>query len=137
MKILSVNVDAGVSSFESPAAEYKELGLSLDNLLITNSEATYLAKASGHSMTGVKIFDGDIIIIDRSQDFEHLDTVVANFNGNFVCKILDTKRGYLLSASDDYPPVKITSEDTFQIEGVVTSSISLFKHVNRVMTCIL
>lgn len=66
MKVIPIYIEAGISGFESPAAEYKELGLSLDNLLIKHPNATFIGQASGQSMVGVGIFDGDLLIVDRS-----------------------------------------------------------------------
>jgi DNA polymerase V len=53
---ISEGIKAG---FPSPAADFEEMKLSLDHLLIKNREATYYAKASGNSMTGAGIDDGD------------------------------------------------------------------------------
>lgn len=49
MKVIPIYIEAGISGFESPAAEYKELGLSLDQLLIRHPNATFIGQASGQS----------------------------------------------------------------------------------------
>jgi DNA polymerase V len=136
MKIIPIYIDAGISSFESPAAEYTELNLSLDELLIKHPNATFIGLANGDSMQGVGIFDGDLLIVDRSEATVQGDVVVANFNGNFVCKILDKQRRQLLSASAKHPPVAISNADEFQIEGVVTRSVRLHRKSRELLSCL-
>jgi DNA polymerase V len=133
MKVLQLYVHAGITGFPSPAAEYKELGLSLDELLITHASATFLGQAVGHSMMGVGIFDGDLLICDRAVPFENLDVCIINFNGEFMCKIVDKARGMLLSASDGHKPIKISEDDVFQLEGVITCSIRLHRKVRDLL----
>ncbi|CCQ09836.1 Error-prone repair protein UmuD [Pseudoalteromonas luteoviolacea B = ATCC 29581] len=136
MKVIPIYIEAGITGFESPAAEYKELGLSLDDLLIQHPNATFIGVANGESMRNVGIFDGDLLIVDRAEATKHGDIIVANFNGNFVCKILDKKRKELLSASPDYKAVAISEADVFQIEGVVTRSIRLHRKTKELLTCL-
>ena len=59
----------------------------------------------------------------RLPDGRNGDVIVANFNGEFVCKILDTKLRVLHSSNQQYHPVTIHEYDYFSIEGVVTRSI--------------
>ncbi|CAM3086144.1 hypothetical protein PAT01_32250 [Pseudoalteromonas atlantica] len=60
MFVIPIFIEAGISGFESPATQYKELGLSLDQLLIKHPDATFMGVASGQSMQEVGIFDGDL-----------------------------------------------------------------------------
>jgi DNA polymerase V len=137
MKIIPIYIEAGISGFESPAAEYKELGLSLDQLLISHPNATFIGQASGESMVGVGIFDGDLLIVDRSLTLKDGDIIVANFNGCFTCKIIDKKEARLLSASKNHAPVKISQEDDFQVEGIVTRSIRMHHKSSELTACML
>lgn len=137
MKIIPIYIEAGISGFESPAAEYKELGLSLDQLLIRHPNATFIGQATGQSMEGIGIFAGDLLIVDRSLSAKDGDVVVANFNGCFVCKLLDKKQARLLSASKKHPPVSIQPEDDFQLEGIVTRSIRLHRQAPELSACML
>jgi DNA polymerase V len=123
MRVIPIPARAGITGFESPAAEYSQLGMSLDDLLIEHPSSTFIGIAQGDSMQDVGIFDGDIIIVDRHVTERNGDVIVANFNGEFVCKILDTKRRVLLSSNQQYQPVIIHEYDDFSIEGVVTRSI--------------
>lgn len=135
MKIIPIFIEAGISGFESPAAEYKELGLSLDQLLIHHPNATFIGQASGQSMEGIGIFDGDLLIVDRSLTVKNGDVIVANFNGCFVCKLIDKPQARLLSASKTHAPVTIKPEDNFQLEGVVTRSIRLHHKAPKLTAC--
>lgn len=136
MKVIPIYIEAGITGFESPAAEYTELGLSLDELLIKHPNATFIGLANGDSMKEVGIFDGDLLVVDRSEATLHGDIIVANFNGNFVCKIIDKKRKELISASPEHTSVPILECDVFQIEGVVTRSIRLHRKAKELLTCL-
>ncbi|WP_404343246.1 LexA family protein [Pseudoalteromonas mariniglutinosa] len=135
MLVIPIYIEAGVCGFESPAAQYKELGLSLDQLLIKHPDATFIGIASGESMQGLGIFDGDLLLVDRAEEAKNGDVIVANLNGLFVCKQLDKSNAMLLSASPRYPAVQLTSIDEFQLEGVVTSSIRLHRGHHELLKC--
>lgn len=127
MKVIPLNIEAGISGFESPAAEYKELGLSLDQLLIIHPDATFIGLAKGNSMEGVGIFDGDLLLVDRAEKLQQGDVIVANYNGCFTCKLIDKDKAQLLSASPLHKPVTISADDEFQVEGIVTRSIRIHR----------
>lgn len=123
MKVIPIFASAGIHGFESPAAEYTQAGLDLDDLLIEHPSATFLGQAKGDSMQGVGIFDNDLLIVDRHVQVVDQDIIVANYNGEFVCKLLDARRRMLLSANESVQPVAISEHDTFSVEGVVIRSI--------------
>ena len=123
MNVILISASAGITGFESPAAEYSQLPIDLDELLIEHPSATFIGRACGESMQGVGIFDGDLLIVDRHIQVENQDVIVANYNGEFVCKLLDTQRRLLLSANEKMQSVPILESDTFTIEGVVIRSI--------------
>lgn len=127
LKFIPIIAQAGISGFESPAAEYTELGLDLDAILIEDPTATYIGLAKGLSMRGVGIFDGDLLIVSRAAKSRKGDVIVANLNGEFVCKEIDPDKRLLLSASDQHKPYYVSEGDVFQIEGVVTRSIRLHR----------
>ncbi|WP_019615343.1 LexA family protein [Psychromonas ossibalaenae] len=123
MKIIPITASAGITGFESPAGDYLQLPLSLDALLIEHPSATFIGKADGHSMQDAGIFNGDILIVDRHIQVKDRDIIVANYNGEFVCKIIDTHRRLLISANPRYQSQSIGPHDQFTIEGVVIRSI--------------
>ncbi len=126
VQIIPIFCDCGITGFESPSAEYREMGLSLDELLIQNPNATFLGLASGSSMEKIGIYSGDVLIVDRAKEVKDESIIVANYNGNFICKILDKKNNCLLSASDNHQPVYISESDVFQLEGKVTFNVRRF-----------
>ncbi|WP_163931617.1 translesion error-prone DNA polymerase V autoproteolytic subunit [Paraferrimonas sp. SM1919] len=125
MQVIPLYAEAGITGFESPAAQYLELGLSLDKLLIEHPNATFIGIANGDSMQGVGIYSGDLLLVDRAITAVHMDIIVANYNGSFVCKLLDKQRRQLCSAHPKYGPVAINEWDEFQIEGVISTSIRI------------
>lgn len=112
-----------LTGFESPAAEYQESLCSLDQLLITRPNSTFFGVATGNSLMGIGIFNGDILIIDRAEPVKNGSVVVVIHSGSFSCRILDTINNRLLSASDEYSPIPIDFNDSFIIEGVVTGLV--------------
>lgn len=127
MIVCPISVQAGITGFESPAADYLQPQLSIDDLLIGHPNATFLGAASDDSMNGVGIFDGDVLICDRAVDAQQGDVVLCNLNGESVYKIFDKERRRLLSANPVYQPVSIVDEDQFTVGGNVTSSLRLHR----------
>ncbi|WP_413495541.1 S24 family peptidase [Shewanella baltica] len=97
---------------------------SLDDLLI---ESSFVGRARGESMMGVGIHSGDILIVSRQLTAGSGDVIIAMFENEFVCKVLDLTNSRLLSANDDFEPVSIKPDDRFWCEGVVPASIRLLK----------
>jgi DNA polymerase V len=135
MKVIPIKAQAGITGFESPASEYKELGLSLDQLLVKHPNATFIGLAAGDSMQGVGIFDGDILLVDRAVTAQQNDVIVAHYNNEFVCKLLDIKQRILRSASPVYDPVNISDCDNFQLEGVVIGSVRMHRNNSELFKC--
>ncbi len=116
-----------VAGFPSPADDYIEKGLSLDELLIPHPSSTYLVRAQGDSMKGCGIFNNDVLIVDRSLTAEHRDIVIAALDGELTCKFLDVLQQRLVSANPQFPPISIPESSDFVIEGVVSASIRFHK----------
>src|SRR6185503_7325659 len=96
--------------FPSPADDYLEEILSLDDICITNSASTFLGRVTGKSLQDICIYDGDIAVIDKSIKPEHKNLVICAIDGEFNAKILhiDKLQGIrLLSANSNYPPIVI------------------------------
>ena len=124
IKLFNSKVSAG---FPSPADDYIEKGLSLDELLVKHPSATYLVRASGHSMIGAGIYDGDVLIIDRSVTAITGDIVIASIDGQFTCKFLNIEAQELRPANPRYPVIKLHDDIELLIEGVVISSIRMHR----------
>ena len=118
--ILASRLAAG---FPSAADDFIENKLDLNEFLIKHPAATIFAWAKGDSLIGKGIFNGDLLIIDRSIEPEHNQIVVAALDGEFTCKILDKKKCMLLAANDEYAPINIRGHEEAIIEGVIIYSI--------------
>jgi DNA polymerase V len=119
------------AGFPSPADDYMDKKLDLNEHFIKHPEATFYCRVSGQSMTGAGIFDGDLLIVDRAVNPAHGDVILAALNGELTCKILDMHNRRLLSANDGYPPLPIEEGADFQIEGVVINSIRSHRVCSR------
>lgn len=110
------------AGFPSPAADFDEAKISLDHVLVRNREATFYAKASGTSMIGAGIDDGDIMVIDRSLEPTNNKIAVCFIDGEFTVKRIhkDKDEVYLMPENPVYPPIKITEENELIIWGIVT-----------------
>lgn len=107
--------------FPSPAQDYIEQTLDLNQLCIARPAATYFVRASGDSMKGVGIIDGDLLVVDRSITARHGDTVIACVDGEFTVKRLQiTPNIALLPANPNYQPIVFQAEQSLEIFGVVT-----------------
>ena len=121
--------DIGVSAgFPSPADDYKEKKLDLNELLIKQPEATFFAKASGDSMIGAGIHDGDMLIVDRSITASDGRIVIAVLNGELTVKRFKLlgRTAQLHSENSKYTPITLHEGDSVSIWGVVTNVIHSF-----------
>jgi len=118
--------DTGISAgFPSPADDFKEQRLSLDDELVKNKEATFYARVSGQSMIGAGLDDNDLLVIDRSLEPENNKIAVCFLDGEFTVKRLRVSKGevWLQPENPDYPIIKITENNNFVIWGIVTNVI--------------
>ncbi|PTA95548.1 DNA polymerase V subunit UmuD [Kluyvera sp. Nf5] len=107
--------------FPSPAADYVEQRIDLNELLIHHPSATYFVKASGDSMIEAGISEGDLLVVDSSRTAQHGDIVIAAVDGEFTVKRLQLRPSIqLIPMNSAYQPIRVTSEDTLDIFGVVT-----------------
>lgn len=113
------------AGFPSPAADHMEQPISLDELLNLRAPHIYLVRIDGDSMQGAGIFDGDLVLVDRSIEARHGHIVIAAVNGEPLCKRLQRVAGQVLLRSENprYAPRYIMEGDDFAIWGVVTFSV--------------
>ena len=118
--------DTGISAgFPSPADDFKEQRLSLDEELVKNKEATFYARVSGQSMIGAGLDDNDLLVIDRSLEPENNRIAVCFLDGEFTVKRLRVTKDevWLQPENPNYPIINITEENNFLIWGIVTNVI--------------
>lgn len=115
-------VQAGLPS---PADDYIELSLDLNEHLLDDPQNTFCVRVQGNSMQGANIHPGDILVVDRSKPARNGKVVVAVVNGEFTVKRLSiTDEGtYLMPEHPAYHPIPIGPDMDVQIWGVVTYTI--------------
>lgn len=118
----SGSVSAG---FPSPADDYIDGKLDLNEYLVKHPAATFFVRAIGESMIGAGIHPGDILIVDRSLEAANNRVIIAVLNGELTVKRFHESGGrlYLLPENDRYEPIALTKDTDFEVWGVVTSVI--------------
>ncbi|MBN2479199.1 MAG: translesion error-prone DNA polymerase V autoproteolytic subunit [Parachlamydiales bacterium] len=111
-----------IAGFPSPADDYIEKKLDLNEYLITNPPATFLVKVEGDSMKDAGICKEDILIIDRSITPTNNKIVIAVLNGEFTLKRIKMigSEIFLQPENDKYQTIKISKDMDFEIFGTVT-----------------
>jgi len=119
----------GVSAgFPSPAEDYTDQKLDLNELLIKNPAATFFVRVDGDSMLGAGIQHNDILVVDRSRQAVSGDVVIAVLDGELTVKRLfqDTNCARLVAENPAYPSIEISHDNGCEIWGVVTSVVHQF-----------
>lgn len=112
------------AGFPSPAQDYVENTLDLNELCIDHPAATFLVRVSGDSMKDAGILDGDILVVDRSLTAVHGNIIVAALNQEFTVKELCLKPiRQLLPHNKAYRPILLKEQDEFEVFGVVVSVV--------------
>lgn len=113
------------AGFPSPGDDAVEQPLDLNDLMIENETATFFVRVSGDSMEGLRIFDGDVLVVDRSLTVAHGSIVIAAVYGELVVKQLHKTptATRLLSAQAGYEPIEITTAEDIYVWGVVTGTV--------------
>jgi len=116
-----------VAGFPSPADDYVEKSLDLNELLIKRPAATFFVRVEGDSMLGAGIHPDDILVVDRSLNPDAGKIVVCALNGELTVKRLarENQQWRLVAANSDYPDIAIHEGLETIIWGVVTASIHL------------
>ena len=114
------------AGFPSPTGDYQHESLDLNEKFVHHPEASYFVRIRGESMVGLGLLDGDICLVDRSEEITDGNIVVAFVNGGLTVKTIDysTKtNGYLrlMPANPDFKPIIIDINDQFILQGKVTS----------------
>ena len=120
--VYSAKVSAGQSRFPSPAQDYEQKFLDLNERYIKNPPATFFFEVKGNSMEGSGIFEGDTVIVDRAIKAKSSSIVIADVDGAWMVKRL-YKRGdviKLLSEHPEHPPITFSEGQELVIFGVVT-----------------
>lgn len=122
LPLFTCPVQAG---FPSPADDYRETSLSLDELVNVHASHTFLLRAQGDSMQDAGIYDNDILVVDRAARPLPGDVVIACVRGDFTVKVLTFEAGLpvLMPANPRYQPIRMHSADELEVWGVVSHSL--------------
>lgn len=120
--LLLVAGDAVAAGFPSPAQDYFDGSLDLNDHLIRDKTSTFIVRVSGESMTGAGISDGDELVVDRSITPTHGSVVIAILDGELTVKRLEltARRVVLRAENPEYPPILVPELSDLQVWGVVT-----------------
>ena len=122
----AIFIDTGISAgFPSPADDFRETRISLDEELIRNKDATFFAKVKGQSMINAGLDDNDLLVIDRSLEPANNKIAVCFLDGEFTVKRLRVEKNevWLQPENPNYPIINITEDNDFVIWGIVTNVI--------------
>ncbi|HRN70071.1 MAG TPA: translesion error-prone DNA polymerase V autoproteolytic subunit [Candidatus Woesebacteria bacterium] len=124
--LLTMPIPAG---FPSPADDFVDTKLDLNEYLIKHPAATFFVRVSGNSMIKAGIYSEDILIVDRSLDYHNGSIIIAVLNGELTVKRLkiDKKRIFLISDNNLHKEIEVTEAENFRVWGVVTSVIHKIK----------
>ena len=127
---ISVELPEIKAGFPSPAQDYVENGIDLNRELVKNPSSTFFGRARGNSMEGAGIFDGDLLIIDKSLEPREGAIAVCFIDGEFTLKRIHFEKHdglvtaiWLQPENEQFSPIKVTQDNQFIIWGVVTYTI--------------
>lgn len=117
------------AGFPSPAEDYVEGTLDLNEHLIVHKEATFFVRVRGDSMAGAGIRSGDLLVVDRAREAQDGDIVIAVIDGELTVKRLHMRAGRISLAPENpcYRPIELKDGQELTVWGVVTSCIHKFK----------
>ena len=111
------------AGFPSPAQDYVEAELDLNEFCIQRRSSTYFVHAIGNSMADIGLHSGDLLIVDKAERARHGDIVIAEVDGEFTVKrLLLTPRPGLQPMNPSYPTLWPDPEH-LQIFGVVMAFV--------------
>lgn len=110
------------AGFPSPADDFIDKSLDLNEHLIHHPEATFFVRVCGDSMQDAGIRSGDILVVDRAVEPAHNKIVIAALNGDLTVKRIRAQNGKLVLAPENpaFSPIEVGEEESFEIWGVVT-----------------
>ncbi|MDQ8038777.1 MAG: translesion error-prone DNA polymerase V autoproteolytic subunit [Rickettsiella sp.] len=114
------------AGFPSPADDFLEGHLDLNEYLVSHPSATYYVRVKGESMINAGIHDGDLLIVDRSLEPRENKVVIAVVDGQLTVKRLKklkNKRFVLVAENPDFPFIEVNEENNVSIWGIVTNVI--------------
>lgn len=119
-------IDGGLrAGFPSPADDFLEVRIDFNEDIIKNKDATFYAKVKGNSMKNAGIFDGDLLVIDRSLEPLNNKIAVCFIDGEFTVKRIKKEKNtvWLIPENEEFDPIKVTEDNEFIVWGIAIASI--------------
>jgi DNA polymerase V len=119
LPLFLANVPAG---FPSPADDYIDRKLDLNEYLVKHPSATFFVRVEGESMINAGIHCGDVLIVDRALEATDKKIVIANVNGELTVKRIRKIKNKLFLAAEnpDFEPIEVKGGEQFEVWGIVT-----------------
>lgn len=119
---------ANATGFGAAADDYAERGIDLNEQLIKNKPATFFFRMKGDAMEQAGIFEGDVLIVDRSLKLQDGKIIVAVLNGELLVRRFhkNFSSAFLVPENPRYKPINLAEFSDFRIWGVVVHSIHSF-----------
>jgi DNA polymerase V len=136
MNIIPIKIQAGMHGFESVASDFQTSPMILDDILVDNPVNTFIGLAEDDSMRDEGIFEGDLLIVDRTATPTNLDIIVLTLNGAFSCKLFDRKCQTLTSCNGLLDTYLLNEWDDFLEEGIVIRSIRNHRKSSKLSGCL-
>jgi DNA polymerase V len=113
---------ANATGFGAAADDYSERGIDLNEQLVRNKPATYFFRMKGDAMREAGIFDGDVLIVDRSIKLSNGKVIVAILNGELLVRRYhqNFSSAFLIPENNRYKPINLSEFSDFSLWGVVT-----------------
>lgn len=109
------------AGFPSPAEDFLDTSIDLNKELIKNPSSTFYGRVKGNSMRDAGVENGDLLIIDKSQQPKNGMIAVCFLDGEFTIKKIKIENNclWLVPANSDFNPIQVTAENDFLIWGIV------------------
>ena len=130
LPLATLRVHAG---FPSPADDYLEERINLNEYIISHPAATFFYWVEGNSLIEAGIFDGDLVVIDNSLKPQNNDIVQAVIDGEMTLKQIKMMgdKIFLYPKNPNYKPIEVTECMNFIVRGVVICNIHFHKRIAR------
>ena len=119
------------AGFPSPAEDYIDQKLDLNEYAIKHPSATFFVRVNGESMINAGIYHDDLLIVDRSIQPQNNSIIIANLDGDLTVKRFTKKRNkyYLVAENKNFPDIEVNDERDFEVWGVATFVLHSLKNI--------
>ena len=119
------------AGFPSPAEDYIDQKLDLNEYAIKHPSATFFVRVNGESMINADIFHNDLLIVDRSLQPQNNSIIIADLDGELTVKRFSKKRNkyYLVAENENFPDIEVNGDRNFEVWGVATFVLHSLRNI--------